>query len=137
MRLLNICEMPIRWTDLDAYGHLNHALFFNFITEARAKLFNELLPIKGMCHFVTAHVECSYKNPYYHPDTIILKQYCTAISNSSFNLTYEFFSEKKPNLLHALASVKMVACNPTSSRPTRLPQEVITLIAPQTDPIEK
>jgi acyl-CoA thioester hydrolase len=120
--------MPIRWTDMDAYNHLNHAVFFCFMTEARADLFKDLINNENMCQFVTAHVECDYKFPYYHPDTIILKQYCESISNSSFKLKYEFFSEKNPDVLYASAGAVMVAFNPATGRPIRIPLEIVALL---------
>jgi len=128
MNLLNVCRMPMRWVDLDAYNHLNHAVFFDFMTEARSQLFKYLLNLQGMCQFVTAHVECDYKFPYHYPDTIILKQYFESRSNSSFNLKYEFYSEKNSDVLCAQAVVRMVAVNPASGRPMRIPAEALALL---------
>lgn len=134
MALLNTCEMPIRWTDLDAYAHVNHSIFFNFMTEARAQLLKDVLQIEGMCHFVTAEiVNCKYKRAYRHPDTIILKQYCEEMSTTSFNLKYEFFSKNNPDVLYAEAIVRMVTCNPTTGRPTRIPEEVLKLLKAESE----
>lgn len=137
MNLLNTLKTEIRWTDLDAYGHLNHSVFFNFMTEARAQLFRDILKIEGMCHFVTVHVECDYKIPYFYPDTLILKQYCESTSTSSFMLKYEFYSENKKDALHAFGNVKMVAYDPIQKRATRIPEVVASLLKSNENSEEK
>ncbi len=128
MKLLNIYQTSIRWTDLDAYGHLNNAVFFNFMTEARAELLRELLKTQGLCQFVVVHVECDYKVPYFYPENLILKQYCESVGNSSFVLKYEFYSQSKKDVLHAYGAAKMVAYDPVSKRPTRIPKEMMELL---------
>lgn len=137
MNLLNTLKTEIRWTDLDAYGHLNNAVFFNFMTEARAQLFRDILKAEGLCQFVTVHVECDYKIPYFYPDTLILKQYCESISSSSFVLKYEFFSEKSKDSLHAFGNVKMVAFDPIQKRATRIPEIVLALLKSNENAEEK
>jgi acyl-CoA thioester hydrolase len=137
MRLLNTCELPIKWTDLDAYGHVNHSIFFDYMTEARADLLKNFLKKEGeTCQFVTAHVECDYKIPYVHPDVVILKQYCESMGSSNFILRYEFYSKANPEKLYASALVRMVAFNPVLKKATRLPKDVIDLVNPEIHPAE-
>jgi acyl-CoA thioester hydrolase len=128
MILLNIYRTEIRWTDQDAYGHLNNAVFLDYMTEARAELFKDVLAIEGICQFVTVHAECDYKIPYYYPDSLILKQYCEKIGNSSFELKYEFFSKNKKDALHASGKVTMVAFDPIQKKAIKLPDVVISLL---------
>jgi acyl-CoA thioester hydrolase len=128
MLLLSTTEHSIRWTDLDAYGHVNNSKFFDFMTEARAIWLKDLLKIEGLCQFVTAHVECDYKAPYHYPDTVILKQFCEEKGKTKFVLHYEFYSEGSSGVLHAHAKAVMVAYDPVAKRPARLPQEVLALL---------
>lgn len=128
MKLLNIYKTSIRWTDLDAYGHLNNAVFFNFMTEARAESLRDIIKTEGQLQLIVIHVECDYKVPYFYPENLILKQYCESVGNSSFVLKYEFYSESKPDVLHAHGNVKMVAYDPISKRPTRIPKAMMELL---------
>ena len=128
MHLLTTSEIAIRWTDLDAYGHVNNSVFFDFMTEARAELLKDLLNMKDLCQFVTAHVECDYKAPYHYPDTLILKQYCEQIGSVKFNLKYEFYSKSNPGVLHAESEALMVAYSPVTKKPVRLPKEILALL---------
>jgi len=128
MHLLNTYQSPIRWTDLDAYAHLNNAIYFDFMSEARATLLTEALAAGAVCQFVVAHVECDYKAPYFYPDTVIVKQYCEEIGRSSFLLFYEFYSEKRPELLCAQAKARMVAYDPVAQKVVRLPENVLELL---------
>ena len=136
MNLLSIYKTSIRWTDLDAYGHLNNSVFFNFMTEARAELFRNLLNKENFCQFVTVHVECDYKIPCFYPEELILKQYCESVGNSTFALKYEFYSESKKDMLYAQGKAKMVAYDPVAKRPTRIPKEIIQLLKVEEAEIE-
>ncbi|HHK4245103.1 TPA: acyl-CoA thioesterase [Pseudomonas aeruginosa] len=35
MRLVYTCVIPVRWGDLDAFGHVNNTLYFRYIEQAR------------------------------------------------------------------------------------------------------
>jgi acyl-CoA thioester hydrolase len=35
-------RIPIRWRDVDAYGHVNNAVFLNYLEEARDRLVTDL-----------------------------------------------------------------------------------------------
>ena len=35
-------RIPIRWRDMDAYGHVNNAVFLNYLEEARDEMVRRL-----------------------------------------------------------------------------------------------
>ncbi len=37
-RSLYQCQIPVRWGDMDAYGHVNNALYMRYLEEARVQL---------------------------------------------------------------------------------------------------
>ena len=41
-------RIEIRWRDLDAYGHVNNAVYLNYLEEARDEWLNRTLP-EGSC----------------------------------------------------------------------------------------
>jgi len=54
-------RIEIRWTDLDMLGHLNQAVYHEYLEEARGALF-EQLGMLGDFAFVLARVELDYRH---------------------------------------------------------------------------
>jgi len=54
-------RIEIRWTDLDMLGHLNQAVYHEYLEEARGALF-EQLGVLGDFAFVLARVELDYRH---------------------------------------------------------------------------
>jgi acyl-CoA thioester hydrolase len=52
--------MAVRWRDLDMLGHLNQAVYHEFLEEARTALLEPVLHDSGMS-FVLARVEVDYR----------------------------------------------------------------------------
>jgi acyl-CoA thioester hydrolase len=54
-------RIPIRWRDVDAYGHVNNAVYLNYLEEARDRLVDELFGIDHAWDFVLARVAIDYR----------------------------------------------------------------------------
>ena len=54
-------EIPVRWVDLDALGHVNNAVYLNYLEEARDRLLESGLGPEH-AHIVIAHVEIDYRH---------------------------------------------------------------------------
>ena len=56
-------RVRIRWRDMDAYGHVNNAVFLTYLEECRDAWAQELLsPAGGSWDFVLAHVGVDYRH---------------------------------------------------------------------------
>ena len=53
--------IPIRWRDVDAYGHVNNAVFLNYLEEARDRLVSSLFGEQAW-DFVIARVAIDYRS---------------------------------------------------------------------------
>jgi acyl-CoA thioester hydrolase len=53
--------IPIRWRDVDAYGHVNNAVFLNYLEEARDRLVESLFGEQAW-DFVIARVAIDYRS---------------------------------------------------------------------------
>jgi acyl-CoA thioester hydrolase len=60
-------RMEIRWRDMDAYGHVNNAVYLNYLEEARDRIFDRLFPTAGN-DFVIAHIGIDYRAEITHLD---------------------------------------------------------------------
>jgi acyl-CoA thioester hydrolase len=54
-------KIPIRWRDVDAYGHVNNAVFLNYLEEARDRLVESLFGERAW-DFVIARVAIDYRS---------------------------------------------------------------------------
>ncbi len=52
--------MRVRWADMDAYGHVNNAVYLNYLEEARDRVLEELFGAQSY-DFVLAHVDIDYR----------------------------------------------------------------------------
>ena len=54
-------NIPVRWADMDAYQHVNNAVYLNYLEEARDKVMEKLFGEQAY-DFVTARVEIDFRN---------------------------------------------------------------------------
>jgi acyl-CoA thioester hydrolase len=54
-------KIPIRWRDVDAYGHVNNAVFLNYLEEARDRLVESLFGAEAW-DFVIARVAIDFRS---------------------------------------------------------------------------
>ena len=54
--------VPLRWRDMDAYGHVNHAVYLTYLEQGRdAALTRTLRDAPGEVGYVVARVEIDYR----------------------------------------------------------------------------
>ncbi len=125
-RYLNTLKVPLRWMDIDLYGHLGNAQYYNLMTDLRVDFFGGKAFMKDIREhqFVVRESHCSYEKPSYYPDTMLIHQYCDYVKNSSCGLSYDFFMESEPTLLHAAGSVVMVYFDVNLKSAVRIPEEI-------------
>lgn len=128
--LINICTYDLRWIDMDAYAHVGNSRYYDFMTDARVAALGENLVLSDLQHqYVVAESGCKFKKPIQYPGKIVIKQYCGKIGKSSFHLEYEFSMQDNPDALCAEGYVVMVCYDSNKKSPTKLPDEVITLLS--------
>ncbi len=66
-------RIEIRWRDLDAYGHVNNAVYLTYLEEARDAWVNQVLgKVADTWDFVLARVAIDYKRELAQGDGAIL-----------------------------------------------------------------
>jgi len=55
-------RLRIRWRDMDAYGHVNNAVYLNYLEECRDRMVEELFGEGEAWDFVLAHVGIDFRN---------------------------------------------------------------------------
>jgi acyl-CoA thioester hydrolase len=77
--------VPLRWRDMDAYGHVNHAVYLTYLEQGRdAALTSALRKTLGASGYVVARVAIDYRRELTLSDgPVVVTCRFTTIGNSS------------------------------------------------------
>ncbi len=56
----SVTRIPLRWRDIDSWGHVTHSVYHDFLAESRLALITARLP-GAAAEFVIARVEVDYR----------------------------------------------------------------------------
>ena len=110
-------RIEIRWRDVDAYGHVNNAVYLNYLEEARDALVQEVLGrVSGSTwDFVLVRVEIDFKAELMQDDgAVIVRCALDTIGRSSVGTREEV--RKQDGTVSAEARSVVVARDPQTGR---------------------
>jgi acyl-CoA thioester hydrolase len=120
-----LVDVPLRWSDMDAYGHVNNVQFLRLLEDARVIGFREWfgqdrsLLDRGV---LVARHEIEYLAPLtfrHAPITVVM--WATKISGASFDLAYLVRDpENYGQTLYARAETTLVAYDFATAAPRRM-----------------
>ncbi len=88
-------RLSVRWSDMDALGHVNNAKFFTYSESARIKFFSELLPedpaLGAGAGAILADASCSYHAQLRYPADIEVGLGIERIGSSSLIMRCPIF----------------------------------------------
>lgn len=121
----HIYSCPLRWSDMDAFGHVNNAVFLRYLEEARIDFMFRLAPGDGSPSFaggsVVARHEIDYVRPLVHRHSpVTIESWVTKIGAASLTISYEI---KDPDQVYVRASTIVVPFNLEAQRPRRITAE--------------
>jgi acyl-CoA thioester hydrolase len=98
-----ICDVPLRWGDMDAMSHLNNTVYFRLMEEARIQWFHRLgfstLPI-GQAP-ILAHVSCDFLRAMNYPGVARVRQQVTRVGRSSVEMSLAIERTDEPGTQYA------------------------------------
>ncbi|ANH91574.1 MULTISPECIES: thioesterase family protein [Streptomyces] len=111
---------PLRWADMDAYGHVNNVVFLRYLEEARIDFL--FRPDKDFQQgSVVARHEIDYKRQLVHRhEPVDIELWVAEIRAASFTLGYEV---KDGDRIYVRASTVIVPFDFEAQRPRRLTAE--------------
>jgi acyl-CoA thioester hydrolase len=128
-RFITRCAM--RWSDMDAYGHVNNTAYLAYLEQARVSMFFDRYDSTFAGGTVVAHHEITYLRPVvYHPEPLRLELWVEHIRAASFNVLYDVYDGQT---LAAQANTTLVTFDFTTDRPRRLSAEERTILLQYTD----
>jgi acyl-CoA thioester hydrolase len=116
-------RIRIRWRDMDAYGHVNNAVYLNYLEEARDRWVQKVLgPVSDTWHFVLARVAVDFRSELTQDDEeIIVRCRLDSIGRASVRTREEIL--KRDGTVSAESESVIVARDPNSGRSRPLTDE--------------
>jgi len=119
-----VCEVPVRFADTDAMGHVNNAVFLSYLEAARVDYIRRVFGVVEPKDYgvILARVEIDYKSPVFHHETLLVGCRVESLGGSSIMMDYRL-EDKKTGRLAALAKSVMVAYDYAAGKPRRLRED--------------
>jgi acyl-CoA thioester hydrolase len=110
----------MRWSDMDAYRHINNTAYLTYLEDARVAMFFHRHDGFASGTVISRH-EISYVRPIvYHPQPLRLELWIDTVRAASFVVHYDVFDGET---LAARASTTCVLVNFEHDSPRRLTDE--------------
>jgi|SRR5690625_2890280 len=111
------CVIPVKWGDMDALNHVNNAVYFQYMEEARAQLFQCAgLAMPAQKIGILAHVSCDFLKPIYYPETIEVRLAIAKVGRSSLTMSAVICQHGNPGQVYAKSSFVLVGANATTGK---------------------
>ncbi|MFT4030057.1 MAG: thioesterase family protein [Protaetiibacter sp.] len=143
----------LRWSDFDAYAHVNNAEMLRLLEEARIEAFwrpddgsdpdaarpTAVIDARPGAATISliARQEVEYLAPIpYQRSPIEVELWIGRIGGASFQVCYEVYSPEGvvPRVLYTVASTTLVMVEAATGRPSRIPDELRELFGPYIEP---
>ncbi|HEY3534624.1 MAG TPA: acyl-CoA thioesterase [Pedococcus sp.] len=118
-------DVPLRWSDMDAYGHVNNVQFLRLLEDARvigfAEWFGHDRSVLAEGILVARH-EIEYLAPLlYRVPPIVVEMWATRIGGAGFDLAYEVRDGAgDEDVVYARAETTLVLYDFVTSTPRRM-----------------
>lgn len=121
-------EIEQRFSDLDAYGHVNSALYFTYLETARVKLMADQFreATQNNIHFVVARAECDYRRPILLSQKVVVTVRVERVGSTSFTVAYVLHDGS--DTVYATARTTMVCFDNRKGTTTAVPDSIRAMV---------
>lgn len=137
----HVFSCPMRWSDIDAYGHVNNVVYLAYLQEARV----DMLFLHARRHgaeelaqgVVVARNEIDYRVPlHFRAEPVRVETWVSRLGNASFTLGYEVVDVDAggTRTTYAVAGSVLVPFDLAAGRPRRLTAQERAVLQAFLDP---
>jgi acyl-CoA thioester hydrolase len=107
-------RVAVRFSDLDALGHVNYAVYLSYLEDALDQLWLKVVGTLGLGYdpkslgIVSVRAEIDYRAPAFCHQILEVQVWVSAIGNSSFTASYQVFDVDSSRLLIDAKTVQVV-----------------------------
>ena len=117
--------LQVRFRDIDAFGHVNNAVFFSDIELARIRYLLEVLqpgePIQRL-PLILARVELDFRSPIAFGEDVIVETRVSEVGRTSFRMEHRMTAGPEGRLVGDVQTV-LVTYDYATARPIPVPDE--------------
>ncbi|KGI77922.1 acyl-CoA thioesterase [Oleiagrimonas soli] len=117
--------IEVRWRDLDAFNHVNNAMYLTYLEQARLDWLQHLPDDWMDAHAkpVMAASELNYRAPIHWPAQVEVQLFCERLGNSSMTLGHRIV-DGKDGRLYCDGRVTLVWIDPAKGTSVALPAAI-------------
>jgi acyl-CoA thioester hydrolase len=120
---LPVCiNVPVRWGDMDSFGHVNNTVFFQYFEVARIEYFQKIRILAEDVAPILASTSCRFISPITFPDQIYATAQVYKLEEFGFLMRYALYSQKTERIV-ASGEGRIVAYHYQEHKKVRLPTE--------------
>lgn len=129
-RLVHEMDIPIRWGDMDAMGHVNNTVYFRYLESVRVEWLHAVggAPNPGGEGPVIVNAFCNFIRQLEYPGTVRAKLYVTAPGRSSFDTYITLERTDEPGTVYATGGATTVWIDFAAQRSVPLPEWLRALL---------
>ena len=133
-------DIPLRWSDMDAFGHVNNTAFLQFFEDARFSAFPAAgVTIEGQVStrvLLAVRHEVEYRSPLvYGRHRLTIDIWATRLGSSSVDVAYQAIAHEREQAgVAAVARSRMVMVDVASGRPEAMTDDERAQFAPHLGP---
>lgn len=122
-KLIHVTKMPIRWGDMDAYGHVNNTVYFRYMEQARVEWVEAMgVPVRpGGCGPVIINASCTFLKPMNYPGTVEVRTFVGHPGRSSVQSHVEMLIDGE---VYAEGAAKIVWMDTLTGKSVAIPDDV-------------
>jgi len=95
-------ELPVRWGDMDAFGHVNNVQYMRYLESGRVAYIRDVLGIatEPRENIVLADIHCTFLQQLRYPVTVEVATRVARLGNSSLQMVFAIYrrGEEQPVL---------------------------------------
>jgi len=118
-----IYAQNVAWGDMDALGHVNNAMYYRYIENARLAYLGALDLLNERVSTVVSSNQCRYLKPVVFPDHLKVAARIEEIRNSAFRMHYLLWSEQQQRIV-ATSEAVIVCIDKNTLQKTEIPQHI-------------
>ena len=125
-KLVHRMDIPIRWGDMDAMGHVNNTVYFRYMESTRIEWLSGLGHGAGLVHDegpVIINASCTFMIPFVYPGTVDSRLYVGKPGRSSLP-TFHEMRLAGGDTVYAEGAAKIVWMNYRTGKSIALPDHV-------------
>jgi len=123
----------VRRHEVDSFGHVNNAVYLNYLEEANCDLLDQLgFPVAALKKqgvvILLKKVTLDFKSPAFHGDTLTFETWLIDLQAASGTWRHEVYNQNRTLIL--LAEDTGVFLSTETGRPVRVPEPIHAAVQP-------